>query len=418
MITFVVVFMWIAYLLSLFFVVFWFLVLLSGDIEDKKKTIKRFPLVSIIIPAYNEEKSIKKTLKSVLDLEYPHDKLEIIVINDGSKDKTKEMVEQLMRYHPDRNINLINQINQGKGKSMNNALKIAKGEFFVCLDADSFVDKHALKIMVPHFDDDQNLAAVLPFMKVKSPRTLIQKIQWCEYIVNFFYKRLMGKLDCIHVTPGPFAVYRTAILKKLGGFSENNLTEDLEVCLRLQKNHYKILQLMDAVVYTIAPSDLSGFYKQRNRWYKGSLFNSIAYKDLMFNKKYGDFGIFQMPQMLLMGILALSVLLISSYNFILKPFLIWLRNMSFVNYDVPYFFNQWVTRSSMMDMVIANLFLTFFALAMTFVIVYYAHKYAKENLTSKGFYVVPAYMVFYTFLIMFAWTGVFFDILRGKRQKW
>lgn len=418
MITFAMIFIWTAYLLSLFFVVFWFLTFFDGGVEDKRRKITRYPLVSIIVPAYNEERTIKKTMKSILDLDYPSDKIELIVINDGSKDRTKDMVEQVIRYNPNRNIILVNQKNQGKGRAMNHALEIAKGEFFVCLDADSFVDKDALKLMIPVFDEDKRIASVLPCMKIKNPTSLLQKIQWTEYLVNFMYKRLMGKLDCIHVTPGPFAVYRKEVIKKLGGFNENNLTEDLEICLRLQKNHYRIVQLLNAMVYTVGPSTFQQFYKQRNRWYKGSLLNAIAYRKMIFNKEYGDFGVFQMPQLVLVGLLSLGVLLFSGYHYAIKPILNWLRDMSFINYNVSFFLNDWISNSTIVDVSLSNLFLGISAWIIVFIMLVYAYKYTQEKMFSKGVISIVGYLFLYHFLIMIAWAGVYFDLIRGKKQKW
>jgi len=144
------------------------------------------------------------------------------------------------------------------------------------LDADSYVSKDALHKILPEFTND-NIAAVLPLLKVRNPKNFLQKMQWLEYIVNMFYKELMSKLDCVHVSPGPFSVYKKSILMKIGGFDENNLTEDLEITLRLQKYNYRIVQLLNTDVHTIAPETFKELYKQRNRWFKGAVLNAVAY---------------------------------------------------------------------------------------------------------------------------------------------
>ena len=142
------------YFLLLFLSLFWLLVLLSPEKNDIKKKLTRHPLFSVIVPAYNEEESIHKTLVSLCNVAYPQEKMEIIVVNDGSTDNTKNIVEEFIREHPTRNIMLINQENKGKGKAMNKGLEKAAGEFFACLDADSFVAPNALQVMLPLFEDD------------------------------------------------------------------------------------------------------------------------------------------------------------------------------------------------------------------------------------------------------------------------
>ena len=172
------------YFILLFFSIFWLLVLFFSDDEKEKKKLTKKPFFTTIVPAYNEEESILETLTSLISLDYPKEKMEIIVVNDGSTDSTKFLVEEFITNNPDREITLINQDNQGKGRAMNAGLEIAKGEFFACLDADSFVSENALKEMLPYFEADQNVAAVCPTLKVKKPSNILQKVQWFEYIIR------------------------------------------------------------------------------------------------------------------------------------------------------------------------------------------------------------------------------------------
>src|SRR3989344_5223005 len=154
------------YFLLLFFSIFWLLVMFGSEEEKKPKKLSRYPFFSAIVPAYNEEEVITDTLLSLIQLDYPRDQKEIIVVNDGSTDRTKELVEEFICEHSEENITLINQKNQGKGRAMNAGLAQAKGEFFACLDADSFVSSNALKEMLPYFEEDSQTAAVCPLLKV------------------------------------------------------------------------------------------------------------------------------------------------------------------------------------------------------------------------------------------------------------
>ena len=137
-------------------------------------------------------------------------------------------------------------------------MKIAKGEFFACLDADSYVEKDTLTKMLVLYEkeNDPDLTIVTPAMKVKKPKNLIQKLQRVEYILTLFVSRLMSRLDCIYVAPGPFSLYRKKTIIDMGGFEVGNLTEDQEIAYRAQKHQYKIKQCYNAYVYTIAPKTL------------------------------------------------------------------------------------------------------------------------------------------------------------------
>lgn len=414
---FVNILLWITYILSLYFVIFWLLVLLDGGINDKKvRKLSKYPFVTIVIPAYNEEKRIKPTIASVLKLDYPTNKLEFMVINDGSNDKTEYIVKKLIKNNKKFNIKLINQENKGKGAALNTALRIAKGEFFVCLDADSFVKEDALKKILPYFDK-KRVATVLPLLKVQKPKNLLQRMQWFEYLVNMFYKKLMSELDCVHVSPGPFSVYRKKILKKVGGFDEDNLTEDLEMTLRLQKHHYKIIQLLDSDVYTVAPESLGQLYKQRNRWYKGSIYNAIKYRHMMFNKRYGDFGLIQMPTIIISGIIAI-ILIISFIYYTFKPPLDYIYNMRFIGFDFMTLLRNFVFNFHILDINYTAVLVAVVMLVISIVVLIKSHRYTKEKIVKYGYFSLIVYLILYFLLMGVMWIGILVEMLLGIKQKW
>jgi len=398
-------------LVSLYFVVFWLLLLVTRGVKEINGK-ELFLTASVIIPAYNEERAIAKTIGSVLNLDYPKEKLEIIIIDDGSCDKTADIVENFKKR--DKRIKLIRQDNAGKGSALNNGLRSSNGEIFICLDADSCVKPNALKLMVQCFSDE-NVACVLPTMKTEEPRTFIQKIQWCEYLFNFLYKKVLGELDCVHVTPGPFSVYKKNVLVELGGFDEGNLTEDLEIALRLQKHHYKIVQRLDAEVVTATPDSLKGFFKQRNRWYKGTMFNVLKYKNMLFNKEYGDFGLLQFPRVAISGFLSVLALLLVSYDQ-LKPLFVKIQNAASINFDVS-LAEHWAKTFSFLDINYINLFFSIVALALILYIVVLAYRYCNERLLGYKLS-VPLFLIVYAILIALVWVYVFFEISLGRKQKW
>ncbi len=411
------IFIWFAYFISLYFVIFWLLTFFEKGLFTPELELKHYPPVTIAVPAYNEEKNIAKSIQSLLSLHYPKELLQIIIIDDGSKDTTAEIVTRLINKYPDRDLLFHSQKNAGKGAALNYALKHAKGEFFVCLDADSEIESDALLKMLPQFIDEE-VAVVLPLMKIRTPQTLLQKLQWCEYLLNFFYKSLMAAVNCVHVAPGPFSVYRKKILQEVGGFAVGNLTEDFEVTLKIQKKHYKIIQLLNTTVYTGAPQTFKAFCKQRNRWYKGTLLNLFEYKNMIFNHKYGDFGMLQLPRVLLSGFLAIFFIGLTGWKYLLKPFLKRINNWSSINFDFSVFLHKFTFNFSWIDLNYTNLFFAAISLVLSLVIINYAYTYTKEKVFRYGFISVPIYIFAYGLLASIIWLTVFVDLLRGKKQRW
>jgi len=415
--TFVRIMVWFVYLVALYFVVFWLIVLFEGKTRETPKKLKRLPFVTIAIPAYNEEDRIEKTLKSALKIDYPLDKIEFIVVNDGSKDKTKEKTEKIIRSNKKFNIQLINQKNMGKGVALNTALKKAKGGFFICLDADSFVNPNALKKILPYFNSN-DIACVLPVLKVEKPKNLIQRMQWFEYIINMFYKELMSRLDCIHVAPGPFSVYRADIIKKVGYFDENfNLTEDLEMALRLQSKHYKIIQLLEGEVSTIAPKTIKELYKQRNRWYKGSIYNAFKYRRMMLNKNYGDFGIIQMPLIIVSGLLAVIIIGALFYYNMWIP-IKHLNNLRYVNFDIMTLIKNFVIDFNILDLNFTSIFVAIVMLLISIYILVKSAAKTKEKVNKYGIFSISIYLLGYFMLLGVMWIGIITDMIIGKKQRW
>ncbi len=413
---YVKVMLWSAYLISLFFAVFWFLVLIDREPKAKAKKLKKYPSVSIVIPAYNEEENIITTLTSLIKLNYTKNKLEIIIVNDGSTDNTKNLVQGFIAKNKDFNIKLINKKNEGKGATLNDGLAVSKGEFFICLDADSIVTRDALQKILPHFTDE-SIAVVLPLLKVEKPKNIWQKMQWLEYIVNMFYKRLMSKLNCVHVAPGPFSVYRRDVLKKVHGFDENNLTEDLEITLRLQSKNYKIVQLLDAEVFTLAPKTFNELYKQRNRWYKGSIINAFKYKHMIFNRKYGDFGIMQMPTIIISGLVAI-ILVSSAMYYGLKPYFKAFYNSILIDFDFYTLIKTFQFDFNVLDLNYTAILVAIVMLSISIFILRKSHIETREKAIKQGLLSLISYLFFYFLVIGFIWIGIMFDFIFGKKQKW
>mgnify|MGYP001595922107 CR=1 FL=1 len=375
----------------------------------KERQARGFPRVSIIVPAYNEENTLKGTIYSLLNLNYPKDKIEIIVVDDGSKDKTLEIAKQFER----KGVKVFTKANQGgKGYALNFGLTKCTGELVGCLDADSFVRSDALKKMIGYFDDER-VMAVTPSIKVWKDKNLLQKIQRVEYMMGVFLRKTFSYLDSIHVTPGPFTIYRKWFFDKYGGYDSGNLTEDIEVALRIQRYGFRIENCMDANVYTVGPRTLKTLQRQRNRWYVGFLENVLNYRDL-FGLKQGNLGLLILPGAFIS--VALSIILFS-YTIIrwtinsIDGFL----NLSSVGFDFYPFLARNSLDNTLIDLNPLRL-LAFFSLLLGLTMVLISKKYSNED--SKVGVSYFAYIAIYWLLFAFWWIVAVNIKLFKRRIAW
>ena len=250
---------------------------------------ERLPGVSIVVPAYNEEENIADTIESLLGLDYPKDRLEIIVVDDGSTDRTCDVAK---KYEGDR-VKVIRKENGGKSSALNAGIRAAKYDVIACMDADSVATGKALKTLVSYIVEE-NADAVTPVMHVWKPRNLIEKFQWAEYILSNVMRRALDTLQAQYVTPGPFSLFKKECFEKYGYFDEDNITEDMEMAMRIQAKGGKIVHASDAIVYTKVPRDIVSLIKQRVRWNLGFLENAWKYRREIW-KNGGDMGIFVFP---------------------------------------------------------------------------------------------------------------------------
>ncbi len=269
-------------------------------LENRKKIVRRngntklssYPGVTITVPCWNEEKTIEKTVQSLLNLNYPKDKLNIFLIDDGSTDGTWDVIQ---KFATESNVKIFHKENGGKHTVLNFGLDHMTTEFFGCLDADSYAHPEALVRIMSYFERDEEIMAVAPSVTVHSPKNIIQNAQEAEYFMGVYFKKMLGFLGAINVTPGPLTVFRKKVFTDLGPYRRAYNTEDMEIAYRMQTNHYKIEHCNDAYVYTNTPSTARKLYKQRLRWIYGFLNNTLDYKRVIFRKKYGNFALFTLP---------------------------------------------------------------------------------------------------------------------------
>ena len=254
--------------------------------------LSHYPSVTIIVPCWNEEKTVSGTVTSLLELNYPKDKLNIIIVDDGSTDNTWEVIQKFTGHSQ---IALIKKENGGKHTAVNLGIAESTSELVGCLDADSFVEKNALLEIARAFNEDSEMMAATPMLIVHNPKTILQKMQKTEYHAGAFLKRILSPLDAIFVTPGPFSIFRRTVFEKIGVYKKAHNTEDMEFALRMQKHHMRIRNIHTAHVHTVAPDTLYKLYRQRLRWAYGIMKNTLDYRFMMFAREYGILGMIALP---------------------------------------------------------------------------------------------------------------------------
>lgn len=395
------------YSIMIYCSVLWFTVFF----KNRKKMFsnpkpKRLPSITFLVPAYNEEKNIGKCLQSILNLDYPKNKLKVIVIDDGSTDNTPRIVKKFKK------VKLIRQKNSGKAAALNNGLKYVKTELVACMDADSYPEKNYLLEMIGYLEK-KNVAAVTPAMKVLNTQTIIQKIQWVEYLWQIFLRKIFNFFDCQYVIPGPGSVYKTFVLKKVGGFEVGNIAEDTEIAFRIIDKGYRIENSINAYVYTEAPSNFKGLYKQRIRWYRGYIQNVVKYSKMVFNPKYGNLGFFLLP----MNFVWMFIL---SFLFFSQIFtLLW----NFAQYFISWYHIKFavILPEMRVDIFLIDFYTYFFFLflLLTLFTLWLSIVFSGEKVDLKkklSFYL--SYILIYPFLISIFWILSIIYELAGVKKKW
>lgn len=281
--------------ISLFFEAFLLVTFLStpARAQRERKASTATPKVAIIVPCWNEENTVGGTVESLLALNYPKDRLSIVLVNDGSTDGTREVMDQ---YVGNPQIRVIHKENGGKHSAINRGIdESTDAEFIGCLDADSFVAPEALREIIACFDNPR-VAAATPAMSVYNPTTILERMQNAEFIFGIALRHIVASVNGLYVTPGPFSFYRKSVIDEIGGFRHAHQAEDMEMALRIQRNGYEIDNAPRARVYAKSPTTVRGLIKQRTRWTTGFLRNvAYEYRDMVGNARYGALGVMILP---------------------------------------------------------------------------------------------------------------------------
>jgi cellulose synthase/poly-beta-1,6-N-acetylglucosamine synthase-like glycosyltransferase/peptidoglycan/xylan/chitin deacetylase (PgdA/CDA1 family)/spore germination protein YaaH len=276
--------------------------------NEKKKKITAglsnapHPKVSIIVPAYNEEVNAVRTVNNLLQQNYPL--LQVIFVDDGSKDNTFKTVTETFAGNP--NVQVHTKSNGGKAAALNYGINIADTDYVVCIDADTQLKTDAVSLLMnkftlsPLLKGQGEVGAVAGNVKVGNEINMITRWQSIEYITSQnFDRRAFDLLNCITVVPGAIGAFKKEAIIKAGGFTTDTLAEDCDLTMRLHRHNYLVKNCNEAVSYTEAPETMKQFMKQRFRWSFGVMQCFWKHRDALFNPKYKTFGMIALPNILI-----------------------------------------------------------------------------------------------------------------------
>lgn len=262
------------------------------------------PPVSVLIAAYNEGKVIAKTLLSVIDSHHTGE-LEVVVVDDGSKDDTAAEVERIAAEHPQ--VRLIRQANAGKSAALRRALADAKHGIIVFLDADTLFEPATIPRLIAPLRHPL-MAAVSGHACVGNARNFVTRCQSLEYLCGFNLDRRAYTLwNCVTVVPGAISAFRRSAIEAAGGFSHDTLAEDTDMTLTLHRLRYRIGYAPDAIAWTEAPEKWTTLAKQRFRWAFGTMQCLWKHRDMTFNSRYRALGLFALPSVWFFHIILVAI---------------------------------------------------------------------------------------------------------------
>ena len=258
------------------------------------------PPVAVLIPAYNEEKVIERTVRSVLASTYP--KLRVIVIDDGSKDRTLEIAStKFQKEIAAGRVLILTKPNSGKAEALNFGLEHVSEDFYVGIDADTVIAREAIARLIPHFADPM-IGAVAGNAKVGNRVNIWTRWQALEYITSQnFERRALDLLGSVTVVPGALGAWRTDLVRQAGGYHVNTVAEDADLTMNILRIGFRVIYEDRALAYTEAPMSARGLMRQRFRWSFGIL--QAVWKHRAALLRRGSFGWFALPNIVIFQIM-------------------------------------------------------------------------------------------------------------------
>lgn len=253
----------------------------EGRGPDDPPDLEEHPFVSILIPCFNEEENIRETVAWAHAQKYPH--FEIIAVNDGSSDRTGQILDELQEAHP--RLRVIHHAgNQGKAMGLRSAALASRGEILVCIDGDALLDPHATTWLVRHFLSGPRVGAVTGNPRIRTRSTLLGKVQVGEFssIIGLI-KRTQRIYGRVFTVSGVVTAVRKSALHRIGYWSTDIVTEDIDLSWALQRDHWDVRYEPNALCWILMPETLGGLWRQRVRWAQGGAEVLLKYGTSLLN---------------------------------------------------------------------------------------------------------------------------------------
>ena len=349
------------------------------------------PRIAVLIPAYNEEKVIVRTIRSVLNSDY--DNLRVIVIDDGSSDNTFEVARTAYaREIAAGRVQVLTKANGGKAAALNYALDRVEEEIYVGIDADTVIAADAISKLIPHFED-ATIGAVAGNAKVGNRVNLWTRWQALEYITSQnFERRALDLFNVVTVVPGAIGAWRTAAVKAAGGYPLNTVAEDADLTMNLLEQQYKVVYEDRALAFTEAPIDARGLMRQRFRWSFGILQSVWKHKLAFVRNK--AMGLFALP----------NILVFQMFLPLVSPFIDLMFAAGVIHYFIDRYYHPEAASAASFMKLLAY-FLTF--LLIDFVTSAVAFSLERRHPANKG----DGWLLFHIWLQRFAYRQVFSIVL-------
>ncbi|EGT4675536.1 TPA: glycosyltransferase family 2 protein [Clostridioides difficile] len=293
------------------------------NFDKEIKEIDEYPMISILVPAHNEAKVIGRTVESLLLLNYPKSKMELIVINDNSSDNSKEILENIKDRYNNYNFTIINTDNLTGGKGKSNALNIgytiSKGDFIAVYDADNTPDKNALRYLVQTIVMNDELGAVIGKFRTRNKnKNLLTKFINIETL-SFQWMSQAGRWQLFNLCtiPGTNFILRRSIIEEIGGWDSKAIAEDTEISFRIYKLGYKIKLVPQSITWEQEPETVKVWIKQRTRWAKGNIYVLMKYIKNIFKQGRNKI-VFDIAYFFSVYFLFLASVIISDILFVLS----------------------------------------------------------------------------------------------------
>lgn len=280
--------------------------ILHGIYERFTVKPRRFnlPLVSIIVPAHNEEEVLEQTINSLLSQDYP--KKEIVVVDDGSTDRTYEIAQNFAKKGL---IKLVHREKASgkKARAVNYGILYSRGEVIVTVDADTLLEPSSLSELINSFSDPQ-IGAASGNIRVLNRVNLLTKLQAYEYLMAMeMGRRFQAISGMLMIIPGAFGAVRRRLAESLGLYDPDTMTEDFDITIKIHKSRMKVRFAYKAIGWTVVPEHWREWVRQRIRWTAGQLQTLVKHKNVFFSRYFGVIGLIATPDMLLMDIILLFI---------------------------------------------------------------------------------------------------------------